>query len=154
MKGSPELIATLNQLLAEELTAINQYMVHAEMCENWGYDKLHAAVRRRAIVEMKHAETIIGRILSLEGTPIVSELKKLHIGADVRAQIANDLQAEREGVVAYNEAIRQAVALQDNVTRALLLSILKDEDAHADELERYHAQIEQMGYETFLSTQL
>ncbi len=154
MKGHPEIIATLNALLAEELTAINQYMVHAEMCENWGYAKLHAAVRQRAIVEMKHAEALISRILFLDGKPVVDQLQPLHIGEDVRAQIAYDLQAEKDGVRAYNDAIKQAVDLKDNMTRELLLSILRDEEAHVDELEQYHDQIAQMGYGTFLSTLL
>ncbi len=154
MKGNTELIATLNDLLAEELTAINQYMVHAEMCESWGYTRLHAAVRQRAIVEMRHAEALISRILFLDGMPNVGELRQLHIGGDVRTQIANDLAAERSGVEAYNDAIALAMKVRDNVTRELLQGILKDEDLHVDELERYHDQIEQMGYQTFLSTLL
>ncbi len=105
MKGDPKLIKALNALLADELTAINQYMVHSEMCDNWGYDKLHKAIEKRAIDEMKHAEKLIGRILFLEGLPIVSDLKKLFIGADIPKMFANDHAAEDGAIKAYNEAI-------------------------------------------------
>src|SRR5512137_1643846 len=105
MKGDPKLIKTLNSLLADELTAINQYMVHSEMCDNWGYGKLHSHFEKRAVEEMKHAEKLIGRILFLEGVPTVSTLKAIHIGSDVPKQLANDRQAEEGAVKAYNEAI-------------------------------------------------
>ena len=109
MQGNAEMLATLNQLLADELTAINQYMVHAEMCDNWGYKELDETVQARAITEMKHAERLIARILFLEGKPIVSNLNPIHIGADVAAQHKNDWQAERDAIQAYNEGIRRAV---------------------------------------------
>ncbi|HHU78968.1 MAG: bacterioferritin [Caldicoprobacterales bacterium] len=154
MKGDPKLIDTLNALLADELTAINQYIVHAEMCEDWGYGKLHESFEKRAIVEMKHAEKLIGRILFLGGKPIVSNLNKIHIGGDVPKQVENDLAAELDAVKAYNEAIALAGELNDNATRDILLQILNDEDEHVDELEELQDQIEQMTLPFFLTTQV
>ncbi|MCX6572936.1 MAG: bacterioferritin [Candidatus Aminicenantes bacterium] len=135
MKGDPKLIKVLNALLADELTAINQYMVHSEMCDNWGYLKLHKAIEKRAIDEMKHAEKLIGRILFLEGLPIVSDLKKLYIGADIPKMFDNDHKAEEGAIKSYNDAIILAGSLKDYATREILESILKDEDAHLDGIE-------------------
>jgi bacterioferritin len=154
MKGDPKLIKVLNSLLADELTAINQYMVHSEMCDNWGYDKLHKAIEKRAIDEMKHAEKLIGRILFLEGLPIVSELKKLVIGAEVPKMFASDHAAEEGAIRSYNEAIILAGTLKDYATREVLESILKDEDAHIDGIEEILDQIGQMGLQIFLTTQV
>ena len=154
MKGNVQVIETLNQLLADELTAINQYMVHSEMCDDWGYDRLHEAIEKRAIEEMKHAEKLIGRILFLEGTPIVSNLNKITIGANVEVQIKNDAQAETDAVKMYNQGIRQAVELGDNGTRDLLESILGDEEAHLDWLEAQLDQIDQMGIQNYLVEQI
>ena len=154
MKGDPKLIKTLNALLADELTAINQYMVHSEMCDNWGYDKLHKAIEKRAIDEMKHAEKLIGRILFLEGLPIVSDLKKLFIGADIPKMFVNDHVAEQGAIKSYNEAIVLAGNLKDYATREILESILKDEDAHIDGIEEVQDQIGQMGLQIFLTTQV
>ena len=154
MKGNEKVIALLNDLLADELTAINQYIVHSEMCADWGYDKLHEAAEKRAIQEMKHAEMLIGRVLFLEGTPIVSDLKKIHIGPDVAAQHRNDLNAETEAVKAYNDGIRLTAELGDNGSRELLEGILKDEEIHLDWLEAQLEQIEQMGIQNYLVEQL
>lgn len=154
MKGNDRVIETLNALLADELTAISQYMVHSEMCANWGYDGLHEAVEKRAMDEMKHAEQLIARILFLEGQPIVSKLNKMHIGADVEAQIKSDWAAEDGAIRAYNEGIRLAVELGDNGTRELLDSILKDEEVHIDWLEAQLDQIRQMGIQIYLGQQL
>ena len=153
MKGHAEIITTLNDLLAEELTAINQYMVHSEMCDNWGYARLHKAIEKIAIDEMKHAEKLIGRILFLEGTPIVSQLRKIAIGAEVTAQLANDQSAEADAIRAYNDAIVQAGELKDFATRELLAEILKDEDRHMDGIEELQDQIKQMSLQVFLGTQ-
>jgi bacterioferritin len=153
MKGQQAIIGTLNGLLADELTAINQYMVHSEMCADWGYAKLHEAVEKRAITEMRHAERLIERILFLEGKPTVSELKKISIGADVEAQFRNDLAAEMVAVVGYNAGVKQAAELVDNGTRDLLQSILNDEEAHVDWLEAQLEQIAQMGIQNYLSEQ-
>ncbi len=154
MKGNPKIIERLNALLADELTATNQYIVHSEMCANWGFDKLHNLVEKRAIEEMKHAEKLIARILFLEGLPIVSNLNKIHIGAEVPAQLANDLGAELGAVQAYNDGIRQAVEAGDNGTRELLESILTDEEEHVDWLEAQLDQIKQMGIQNYLVEQI
>lgn len=154
MKGNEKVIALLNDLLADELTAINQYIVHSEMCADWGYQKLHEADEKRAVQEMKHAESLIARILFVDGMPIVSNLKKIRIGADVAAQHRNDLEAEYEAVRAYNEGIRLTTELGDNGTRELLEDILEDEEAHVDWLEAQLDQIEQMGIQNYLVEQL
>jgi len=154
MKGNEKLIATLNDLLADELTAINQYMVHSEMCEDWGYNRLHTEVEKRAIVEMKHAEKIIGRILFLEGTPVVSKLNKIEIGSDVEKQYKNDWHAEHEAIKAYNAAIKLASEVGDNGTRDFLQSILIDEEEHIDWLETQMEQISQIGIQNYLVEQM
>jgi bacterioferritin len=153
VKGDAKLIDTLNSLLSDELTAISQYMVHAEMCENWGYDKLHEHFKKRSIDEMKHAERLIARILFLEGRPIVSELRKMSIGAEVPKMFAGDHELEMGAIKAYNAAIAQAVAVKDNATREILEDILKDEDRHIDQIEERQDQISQMGLPTFLGEQ-
>ena len=154
MKGNEQIIDTLNDLLADELTAINQYMVHSEMCANWRYEHLHEAIKGRAIEEMKHAEELIERMLFLEEQPIVSKLNEIAIGADVETQHRNDLSAEEEAVKAYNEGIRLAAEVGDNGTRELLESILKDEEQHLDWLEAQLDQIEQMGIQNYLGEQI
>lgn len=154
MKGNDRLIETLNLLLADELTAINQYMVHSEMCKNWGYAELHEAIEKRAITEMKHAEMHIGRIIFLEGRPIVSDLNPMHIGGTVLDQFQSDLAAEQGAVKAYNDAVRQAVEVGDNGTRAMLESILKDEEDHLDWLETQLDQIAQIGIQNYLAQQV
>jgi bacterioferritin len=154
MKGNANIIVTLNALLADELTAINQYMVHSEMCANWGFERLHQAIEKRAVDEMKHAEKLIGRILFLEGMPVVSRLNELRIGAEVEGQLANDHAAEAGAVKAYNGAIAQVVQLGDNGTRDLLQAILKDEEVHIDWLEAQLDQIKQMGVQNYLAQQM
>jgi len=154
MKGNEKIIAKLNALLADELTAISQYMVHSEMAANWMLGKLAEAVEKRAVDEMKHAEKLIGRILFLEGQPVVSELNKIHIGAAVDKQLANDWVAEDGAIKAYNEGIRLAVEIGDNGSRELMESILTDEEAHIDWIEGQRDQIGLMGIENYLSQQL
>lgn len=153
MKGDPRIIERLNARLAEELTAINQYMVHSEMCANWGYERLHQAIEKRAIDEMRHAEKLIGRILFLEGTPVVSNLKQIHVGDVVKKQHENDLVAERDAIRAYNQDIALAAEVGDHGTRELLTSILQDEENHLDWLEMQLDQIQQMGPENYLARQ-
>jgi bacterioferritin len=153
MKGNEQLLQALNALLKEELTAINQYTVHSEMAENWGYDKLHKSIWARTITEMKHAERLIERILFLEGVPTVSQLSPINIGKDVPVQFNNDLSLEMAAVKQYNDSIRLAVEVGDNATKELLESILKDEDSHVDEIEEKQDQIEQMGIQNFLANQ-
>lgn len=154
MKGEQKVIKALNSLLADELTAINQYMVHAEMCENWGYNKLGGVIQKRAIEEMKHAEKLIGRILFLEGIPIVDELRKMHIGADVPKMFASDHVLESDAIKAYNSAILVCGDAKDYATREILEGILNDEDRHIDDIEAVQDEIKQMGVQVFLSTQL
>jgi bacterioferritin len=154
MKGNKKIIEHLNLRLAEELTAINQYMVHSEMCDNWGYGHLHEMIEKRAISEMKHAEKLIARILFLDGRPIVSELNKVHIGDEVAKMHANDWSAEDIAVKGYNESIRLAVEVGDNGSRELLEAILKDEEDHIDELEAQLDQIKQMGIQNYLVEQI
>lgn len=153
MKGNEELIKKLDALLADELAAVNQYIVHSEMCANWGYDRLHEHVEKRAIDEMKHAEKLIARILFLEGKPTVSKLGAVHIGDDVPKQLQADLSAENQAARDYNEAIHLADKVGDAATRALLEEILQDEDAHIDWIEEQLDQIAQMGAALYLSTQ-
>jgi bacterioferritin len=152
MKGNKKLIDALNSLLARELTAISQYMVEAEMEANWDYEKLHEDQEKRAVTEMKHAEKLIGRIIFMEGRPIVSKLEELHIGQDVQKIVANDLELEYNAVARYNDAIKLAVEVADNSTRDLLEGILNDEIEHVDELEAKRDQIAQMGLPNFLTT--
>jgi len=152
VQGSPKLIEKLNTLLMEELTAINQYIVHAEMCEDWGYGKLHESFEKRAIQEMRHAEQLIGRILFLGGTPIVSKLGEIHIGSDVPKQVQYDRDLEAKTIKNYNDAIVLAGEEHDYATRDILIDILNDEDHHMDELEEMLDQIEQMTLPIFLST--
>ena len=153
MKGNDKILAVLNQLLADELTAVNQYMVHSEMCDNWGYDRLHQAIESQAIDEMHHAEWLIQRLLFLEGEPIVSQLNPIQIGKTVPAIISNDLKAELEAVPAYNAGIRLAHEVNDQATVDLLTKILKMEEGHVDWAEKQQAQIEQMGLENYLINQ-
>jgi len=150
MKGNDKVIATLNMLLADELTAINQYMVHSEMCANWGYGELHEAIEKRAITEMKHAEMHIARIIFLDGRPVVSDLNPLHIGGDVLEQLTNDLGAEQGAVKGYNDGVKLAAEVGDNGTRVMLEGILKDEEEHLDWLETQLDQIAQMGIQLYL----
>jgi bacterioferritin len=145
MKGNKKLLEQLNARLAEELTAINQYMVHSEMCDDWGYGKLHRQIEKRAIDEMKHAEQLIGRILYLEGIPIGAEVPKMH---------ENDRQAEEGAIKNYNETIRLAAEVGDNGTREMLTAILKEEEEHIDTLEAQLDQIKQMGIQNYLTEQL
>ncbi len=154
MKGDPKVLKVLNGLLADELTAVNQYMVHSEMCDNWGYGKLAKTIEKRAIDEMKHAEKLIGRILFLGGIPIVSKLNDIHIGSDVPKMYGSDHVAEDGAVKSYNAGIVVCGEAKDYATSDILQSILNDEDAHIDLIEAVQDEIGQMGIQVFLSTQL
>ena len=154
MKGNPKLIETLNSLLADELTAINQYMVHSEIAANWGYGKLHEHFEKRAIAEMKHAEKLIGRIIFLEGAPTVSNLRKIMIGSEVPKQLEYDHAAEEGAIKAYNAGIQVAGEAGDFATREILEHILNDEDAHIDGIEELQDQISHMTLPIFLTTQV
>ena len=154
MQGKPKVIAALNEALKEELLAINQYFLHAEMCENWHYDKLAAHIRKESIDEMKHAEALIERILFLDGIPSMTEPMQLSIGADVRAQIESDLKLEVDAVAMYNRLVQLARDEGDNASRELFERLLRDEEAHVDWLEAQVHQMKELGYERYLSQQL
>jgi bacterioferritin len=151
MKGDPKVIEYLQEVLTGELTAINQYFLHAEMMENWGYKRLAAHTRKESIEEMGLAEKLIERILYLDGSPSLSSLFPLRIGQTVKAQIENDLQVEYDAVPRLNKAINAAVAAGDNGSRDLFESILKDEEEHVDHLEAQLHLIQEMGYENYLA---
>ncbi|WP_292470868.1 bacterioferritin [Methanolobus sp.] len=154
MKGNEEIIEHLNTRLAEELTAINQYFVHGEMCEDWNYSRLHEEIEKRSIEEMKHAEMLIQRILFLEGKPIVSNLNEIRIGSEVEKMHINDQWSEEGAIKGYNESIKLAAELGDNNTKVLLESILKDEEDHIDWIEAQLEEIEQMGVQNYLAQQI
>jgi len=154
MKGNAQVINQLNARLAEELTAVNQYFVHAEMCENWRYKKLHDMIFKRSIDEMKHAEKLIARILFLDGILIVSKLNKMYIGSEVPKMFKNDHAAEAVAISGYNESIRVAVEFGDNGSRELLESILKEEEEHIDLIEAQIEQISQMSIQNYLVEQI
>lgn len=154
MQGDAKVIEHLNRTLKGEFTAIHQYIVHAEMCDNWGYSKLGAFIKQQAIGEMGHAEMLIERILFLEGVPGMGELSPLNVGQNVQQQLANDLQLEYEAVQILNAAIKDAVAADDNASRELFETILKDEEDHVDWLESQLQMIDDMGLGIYLSQQL
>ena len=154
MKGDQKVIHKLNDLLRDELTSINQYVLHAEMCENWGYERLHNITTKRAREEMKHAEMLIARILFLQGMPDIGTLGAIHIGSDVAMQHKNDLAAENVATKSYNDGINLAMQVADHRTRELLDSILKDEESHIDFLEAQLDQITQMGIANYLEAQI
>jgi len=154
MQGNPKVIAVLNEALKEELTAINQYFLHAEMCENWRYSKLGDFIKKQSIDEMKHAETIIERILFLDGVPNMTELMQLNVGANVREQLESDLKLEINAVAMYNRAVATARDAGDNASRELFERLLKDEELHVDWLEAQLHQIKELGYERYLTQQI
>ena len=154
MKGDPKVIEFLNQLLKAELTAINQYFLHAEMCENWGYQRLAKLIKKESIEEMTHAEKLMERILYLDGTPNMTDYFKINIGATVEAQLKNDLQLEYDAVKRLNEGIKLCVAAGDNGSRDLAQKILDDEEHHIDWLEGQLHAIGEMGIANYLAQQL
>ena len=153
MKGNKKLLTAMNSLLADELTAINQYMLHSEMCENWGYNKLHSAIKKQSIDEMHHAEWLIERIIFFDGSPTVSILNAINIGKTVSEMISNDKDSELAAVSSYNGAIKLAREVDDQGTVDLLTRILKMEEGHVDWAEIQNVQIEQMGMENYLASQ-
>jgi bacterioferritin len=154
MKGDAKVIAVLQEVLKAELTAINQYFLHAEMCENWSYYKLAETTRKESIEEMTHAEKLIERILYLDGTPNMSDYFKINIGATIEQQLKNDLQLEYDAVKRLNNGIRTCEAANDNGSRELLKRILADEEHHVDWLEGQLHAIQEMGIQNYLSQQL
>ena len=154
MQGNSDVIARLQLALKEELTAINQYFLHAEMCENWKYEKLAKFIKKQSIDEMKHAEELIERILFLDGTPNLTELMQLNVGSNVKAQLENDLKLELNAVKMYNESVQIARDKGDNASREIFERLLKDEEAHVDWLEAQVHQMNEIGYERYLSQQI
>lgn len=153
MKGKPEVIEILSRMLKEELGALNQYMMHAEMQNNWGYKKLYAETKKQSIGEMKHAEVLIERILFLDGSPSMQPLE-LTVGGTVKAMIESDLALEVSAVKQYNDAVAIATKEGDNGSRDLLVTLLKDEESHVDFLEAQMHLIKELGYERYLSQQM
>jgi len=154
MKGKPEVIEILSKMLKEELGALNQYMLHAEMQNNWGFKRLYGATKKQAIGEMKHAEELIERILFLEGMPNLADMPKLNIGKDVKQQLANDLALEKGAVAEYNAAVAAARKAGDNGSADLLDQLLHDEEEHVDQLETQLSLIDQLGLENYLAQQM
>jgi bacterioferritin len=154
MQGNQNVIRALNEALVEELTAINQYFLHAEMCENWQYGKLAQKIHKESIEEMKHAEMLIERILFLDGTPSMTEPMQVNIGANVKAQLEADLKLEIHAVAMYNSAVRLARDEGDNASRELFERLLREEEGHVDWLEAQMHQIHEIGYERYLSQQI
>jgi bacterioferritin len=154
MKGNPKVIALLNEALHEELVAISQYFLHAEMCENWHYHKLGDFIKKQSIDEMKHAEALIERILFLDGTPKMTDPLQLSVGNTVKDQLASDLKLEIDAVSMYNRAVKTSQEEGDNASRELFERLLKDEESHVDWLEAQMHQIKEMGYERYLSQQV
>jgi bacterioferritin len=154
MKGNAKLIEALNEVLTGELTAINQYFVHAKMCENWGYDRLEEANRKESMGEMKHADEVIERILFLEGVPNMQRLGKVKVGETVPEQLKLDLGLELEAVARLNKAIELAVEVHDNTSRELLEDILTSEEEHVNWLEAQLELIKQVGAQNYLAEQI
>jgi len=154
MKGDKKIIEVLNDVLTAELTAINQYFVHGEMCENWGYERLHHMIRKHSIEEMKHAEEVIERILFLEGIPNMQRLGKVNIGESVAEQFRLDLGLEMEAVERLNNGITTCNEIGDNNSRHLLEEILEDEEEHIDWIEAQISLVEQVGIQNYLAEQI
>ena len=152
MRGNAKVIAQLNQALKEELTAINQYFLHAEMMHNWGYHKLGAYIKKQSIGEMKHAEAIMERLLFLDATPKMDYME-LNVGKNVKEQLEGDLKLEVNAVAMYNKSVQIARDAGDDTSRELFSRLLKDEEEHVDFLEAQLHQIKEMGYERYLSIQ-
>jgi bacterioferritin len=154
MKGNEQVLALLNEVLKAELTAINQYFLHAEMCENWGYKKLSSVTRKESIEEMRHAESLMERILYLDGTPTMNELFPIRVGQNVKDQIQNDLQLEYEAVARLNRGVKTCEDAGDNGSRELVVKILTDEEHHVDYLEAQLHVIQEIGIENYLAQQI
>jgi bacterioferritin len=154
MKGSEKVIEALNRTLQEEFTALSQYFIHAEMCQNWEYNRLAKHLKKVSIVEMKHAEKLIEHILFLEGVPDMHGAKHIAVGKTVQEQFENDLKAELGAIKSYNDAVKQARTDGDNGSAELFTANLRDEEEHTDWLEAQLNQIKEIGYERYLSAQL
>ncbi|MBA3393865.1 MAG: bacterioferritin [Deltaproteobacteria bacterium] len=154
MKGNEEVLMLLNQLLTNELTAINQYFIHAKMCENWGFDRLAAKIREESIDEMRHADMVISRILFLEGVPNLQRYHKLHVGETVKEQLESDLQLEYAAIAALNQGVAKTREYGDNASEDLFSRILVSEEVHTDWLETQLELIRQVGEQNYLAQQI
>jgi bacterioferritin len=154
MQGSEKVIAALNKTLQEEFTALSQYFIHAEMCENWKYENLSKHLKKVSIVEMKHAERLIEHILFLEGAPNMTGPTQIKVGKTVKEQFENDLKSELDAIKSYNDAVKLARAEGDNGSAEVFTANLRDEEFHIDWLEAQLSQIKEIGYERYLSVQL
>ena len=154
MKGNEEVLNLLNQLLTNELTAINQYFVHSKMCQNWGYELLAHKLRAESIDEMRHADIVVGRILFLEGVPNMQRLNKLHVGESVREQMESDLQLEYGAIAFLNAGIEAARKIGDNSTEDMMTKILVSEEEHTDWIETQLELIRQVGEQNYLAQQM
>src|SRR3569623_1585746 len=154
MKGNDQILGLLNDLLTNELTAINQYFVHAKMCQNWGYERLADKIRDESIDEMKHADMIISRILFLEGVPNLQKLNKLRVGETVREQLESDLQLEYSAIAFLNQGVVASRELGDNASKDLFERILVSEDEHTDWIETQLELIRQVGEQNYLAQQI
>ena len=154
MRGNDKVIGCLNEVLKAELTAINQYFLHAKMCENWGYLRLAEYNQKESIEEMKHADLLMNRILFLESTPNMTDLFPIKVGANVKAQLENDLALELDALPRLNAAIQIAVAAGDNASRELFEKILIDEEHHVDHLEGQLHIVEEIGLDNYLAQQI
>ena len=154
MKGNDQVLELLNLLLTNELTSVNQYFVHAKMCENWGFQRLAAVLREESIDEMKHADEIIGRILFLQGVPNLQRLNKLHVGETVKEQLESDLELERSAIEFLNQGIQKSRECCDNATEDLFTRILVSEEKHTDWIETQLELIRQVGEQNYLAQQI
>ncbi len=154
MKGNEQVLQLLNELLTNELTAINQYFIHAKMCENWGYDRLGAKIREESIDEMRHADLVISRILFLEGVPNLQRYHKLRVGETVKEQLESDLQVEYSAIAFLNQGIEACRKVNDNATEDLMTKILVGEEQHTDWLETQLELIRQVGEQNYLAQQM
>ena len=154
MKGDTQVIALLNDVLSAELTAVNQYWLHARLCENWGYERLWKKIREESLEEMKHADELIARILYLDGMPNLQRLGKINVGETVPEQFKLDVEVEYEAVKRLNEGIEACRAKGDNGTRALLEKMLADEEDHVDWLEEQQRLVESLGESAYLAEQI
>jgi len=153
MKGNAEVIDAFNEALSEELTAISQYFLHAEMCENWGYHKLAEAIKKESLDEMRHAEKVIERMLFLEGSPNMGKLQKLNIGQTVPEMLKNDLKLESNAVAMYNRLVLLARKAEDHGSAEIFKDILEDEEGHVDMLETQLSLVKELGLQNYLTLQ-
>lgn len=154
MKGNEQVINVLNQVLRKELTGINQYFIHAKMCQNWGYERLYKHIKEESIEEMKHAAEVIERILFLDGTPNISAYDKIVIGTTVKQQLDNDLALETAALAVLRPGIKTCFEASDDASRELLEHILVDEEKHVDWIEAQQHKIEEVGYQNYLAQQI